>query len=133
MKVLSGIFLLVVILVIIFGSPFPSEKPLRARYYNSPEPILPMSFEHQDHVKTNCLVCHHNYLDDTGIDMCMNCHVTNQEVWPLLEDQFHDLCRGCHAEKAAEDADDNPPRECIACHRESENQGEVGAFSSQPS
>jgi len=91
MKILSGIFLLLVILLLVFGSPLSGEKPVRGHHYNSPEPILPMTFAHQAHTTVNCLVCHHNYIDDTGMDMCMNCHVTNQEVWPLFEEQFHDL------------------------------------------
>jgi len=116
MKILSGIFLLLVILLLVFGSPLSGEKPVRGHHYNSPEPILPMTFAHQAHTTVNCLVCHHNYIDDTGMDMCMNCHVTNQEVWPLFEEQFHDLCRDCHAEKAADGIDGGPPRECMACH-----------------
>ncbi len=40
----------------------------------------------------------------------------DQAVWPLLENQFHDLCRGCHEEKAALGEDGGPPRECMACH-----------------
>lgn len=116
MKILFGLFLLGTIMVIAFGSPIAGEKPLRDHYYNNPQPILPMSFAHLDHVKENCLLCHHNYADDTGGDMCMNCHMTNQDVWPLLENQFHDLCRGCHAEKAAAGIDGGPPRKCMACH-----------------
>lgn len=116
MKIIFGVFLLGTIMLIAFGSPIAGEKPVRGHYYNSPEPILPMSFAHLDHVKENCLLCHHNYADDTGGDLCMNCHMTNQDVWPLLENQFHDLCRGCHADKAAQGIDGGPPRQCMACH-----------------
>lgn len=104
-------------LIIVFGSPVAKEKPLRGIYYESPEPILPMSFAHEDHVTENCIVCHHNYNDNTGGGPCMNCHMTNQDVWPLLQKQFHDLCRGCHEEKAALGMDGGPPRHCIECHR----------------
>ncbi len=60
-----------------------------------------MTFAHADHPTENCIDCHHNYNDDTGGGPCMNCHTTNQDVWPLFQRQFHDLCRSCHAEKAA--------------------------------
>lgn len=104
------------VLIVAFGSPIAKEKPHRDFYYGSPEPILPMNFAHLDHVTENCVLCHHNYVDDTGGGLCMNCHVTDPQVWPLLERQYHDLCRTCHAEKAAEGIDGGPPRECMACH-----------------
>lgn len=103
-------------LVIIFGSPIAKEKPVLDYYYESPVPILPMSFAHADHSTENCIDCHHNYNDNTGGGPCMNCHTTNQDVWPLFERQFHDLCRSCHAEKAALGIEGGPPRHCIECH-----------------
>ena len=104
------------ILVVAFGSPIAKEKPVRDFYFEAPRKILPMNFAHQDHLPVNCVHCHHNYVDDTGGGLCMNCHVTNQTVWPLLEQQFHDLCRDCHAEKAALGEEGGPPRQCMACH-----------------
>lgn len=104
-------------LIVIYGSPIAKEKPVRDFYYESPEPILPMSFAHEDHIAENCIVCHHNYNDDTGGGPCMNCHTTNQDVWPLFEKQYHDLCRTCHEEKAALGEPGGPPRHCIECHR----------------
>jgi len=116
MKTTFVILVLVGVLIIVFGSPIASEIPVRAHQFGSPKPILPMNFAHLDHVSENCVLCHHNYVDDTGGGICMNCHVTDQDVWPLLENQFHGLCRDCHAEKAAEEIDGGPPRECMACH-----------------
>lgn len=104
-------------LIVIYGSPIAKEKPVRDFYYESPEPILPMSFAHEDHIAENCIVCHHNYNDNTGGGPCMNCHTTNQDVWPLFEKQYHDLCRTCHEEKAALGEAGGPPRHCIECHR----------------
>jgi hypothetical protein len=98
-------------LIVGFGSPIAKEEPLRDYYYESPVPILPMSFAHADHTTENCILCHHNYNDDTGGGPCMNCHT------PLFEKQYHDLCRSCHAEKAAQGIDGGPPRHCIECHR----------------
>jgi len=116
-KLLSGVVLLIFVLLIFYGSPFTHDKPVRGHHYNSPEPILPMSFAHLDHAEQNCILCHHNYVDDSGFSNCMNCHMENPDIWPLLEDQFHDLCMGCHQEKAAMGIDGGPPRECMACHQ----------------
>jgi hypothetical protein len=116
MKVIFIAIVLLGVLIVAFGSPLAGEKPVRKHYYEAPDVILPMSFAHIDHVAVNCVDCHHNFIDDTGGGLCMTCHVTNQDVWPLLENQFHDLCRGCHAEKAAEGIAGGPPRQCMACH-----------------
>lgn len=105
-----------VIWVLIYGAPLAKSDSPRAHYYQSPEPILPMSFAHMDHTSVGCIDCHHNYVDDTGSLSCMNCHVTDQEVWPLFEEQFHDLCRGCHETKSAARETTGPPRHCEGCH-----------------
>jgi hypothetical protein len=115
-KLALGIAVIVGILVVIFGSPIAGELPVKDFRYGSTEKILPMSFAHLDHAQENCIDCHHNYVDGTGGGLCMTCHVTDQNIIPLLEKQYHDLCRGCHAEKAAEGIDGGPPRECMACH-----------------
>ena len=116
MKMIFVFSILLMALIIAFGSPFAGEQPVRDHYFESPEPVLPMTFAHIHHAPVNCIDCHHNYNDDTGGGLCMNCHMTNEDVWPLLENQFHDLCRGCHAEKAALGEDGGPPRRCIDCH-----------------
>ena len=116
MKTLFAFVVFAGALVVAFGSPIAPEMPVRAHYYEAPSPILPMSFAHIDHVSVNCVDCHHNYVDDTGGGLCMTCHVTDQAVWPLLEQQFHALCRDCHAEKAAAGDLGGPPRACMACH-----------------
>lgn len=116
MKILLFIGFVVTALVILVGSPIAGDKPVRDIYYESPQPILPMTFGHIHHVSVNCIDCHHNYVDKTGGGLCMNCHMKDQDVWPLLENQFHALCRGCHAEKAALGETGGPPRQCVACH-----------------
>ncbi len=117
MKTIIVILIAAAGMVIVFGSPVAREKPVSGYYYESPVPILPMSFAHADHTTENCILCHHNYNDDTGGGPCMNCHTTNRDVWPLLQRQFHDLCRSCHADKAALGEEGGPPRHCIECHR----------------
>jgi hypothetical protein len=115
-KLLFAAAILLGILLVAFGSPVATQTPVRDHYFEAPKMILPMSFAHEDHIPVNCIDCHHNYVDDTGGGLCMNCHVTDQQVWPLFEQQFHDLCRGCHAEKAALGEAGGPPRQCIGCH-----------------
>ena len=116
MKTVFVLSIFLMALIVAFGSPFVGDKPVRGHFFESPEPILPMTFAHLDHAIVNCIDCHHNYNDDTGGGLCMNCHMTNEDVWPLLEKQFHDLCRDCHAEKAALGEDGGPPRRCVDCH-----------------
>lgn len=116
MKTLSVLLVAAATLLVLYGSPIASVHPLRDHYYGSPEKILPMSFAHSDHGGINCADCHHNFVDGSGGGPCMNCHVTTETLWPVLEQQFHDLCRGCHTEKAALGEDGGPPRQCIACH-----------------
>jgi hypothetical protein len=80
--------------------------------------VLPMTFAHKDHIEQNCILCHHNYNDDTGTGMCIDCHLRDPEVSHLLEEQFHGLCMTCHAEKYMEGEKGGPLRRCIDCHEE---------------
>lgn len=85
-------------------------------YYGSRESILPMSFAHGDHTTVTCITCHHDFVDETGPGLCMNCHVTHEEVSDLLEEQFHGLCMGCHVDLSAQHEKAGPVRQCLACH-----------------
>ena len=78
--------------------------------------MLAVSFAHKDHTDQQCVECHHNFVDDTGGGLCFDCHKTDTEVSDLIEDQFHDLCRGCHESEQDLGGDHGPTRECIACH-----------------
>jgi len=80
-------------------------------------PSLPMKFAHVDHAEQPCVECHHNYEDDTGQGLCIDCHYRDPELAPLMEQQFHDLCRGCHMEKAMESEEHGPLRHCVECHQ----------------
>ena len=117
MKWVVAITLAGAVLILTYG-PLSGERPGVGQHYGAPEPILPMTFAHQDHQTVQCVDCHHNYIDDTGNENCMSCHVSNAEVWPLFETQFHDLCRGCHVEQALAMEDSGPTRDCIGCHRQ---------------
>lgn len=98
------------------GSPLAAERPQLDHHYGSPVPILPMSFAHRDHTSVHCAECHHNFVDNTGQGPCMLCHVTDEQLGPQLEEQFHNLCRGCHETLAAQGKPAGPPRRCINCH-----------------
>lgn len=80
-------------------------------------PSLPMKFAHVDHAQQRCVDCHHNYEDDTGQGLCIDCHYRDPELAPLMQQQFHDLCRGCHMDKALEGEEHGPLRHCVECHQ----------------
>lgn len=102
-----------VALMVYLSSDFHQAKQ-ETRY----QPRLPMTFDHQTHGKQQCIACHHNYVDKSGQGLCLECHVTTKGLRLDLEEQFHDLCMGCHEEKQAEGVKHGPIRECLACHTE---------------
>lgn len=118
MRTFAIAIVLAVVALFVFGTPFSTERPERVSRWQSAAALLPMSFAHEDHASENCILCHHNYVDDTGGDPCMYCHVTNPDVYPELEQHFHDLCRGCHEDKEREGETGGPVRACVECHVE---------------
>ena len=84
--------------------------------FSAPQNILPMTFAHADHSEQNCLLCHHNFKDDTGSGTCIICHQTDPSVNLLIKEQFHGLCMGCHTEKNSEGEPAGPLRVCDDCH-----------------
>lgn len=115
MKVAIAVALLLGALIVALGPPF-AKRPERGRHWFAPENILPMTFAHEDHKGEACVVCHHNFTDGTGMSNCMSCHVSSAGTWPLLEAQFHTLCRSCHEERDAQGKPHGPTRQCIDCH-----------------
>lgn len=79
-------------------------------------PMLPMSFAHRHHGEVNCLICHHNYADDSGQGLCLQCHKSDPEIARQFETMFHDLCRDCHIERQRDGLDGGPTRACFGCH-----------------
>lgn len=116
MKLTIAIALIIGVLVAVLGPPIAAKRPAKGAYWFAPQKILPMTFAHADHKKEACVTCHHNFTDGLGFGNCMNCHVSDKEVWPVLEEQFHGLCRSCHEERDAEGKPHGPVRECINCH-----------------
>jgi hypothetical protein len=87
------------------------QQDLRAK-----RPMLPVTFAHLDHRSVNCVDCHHNFVDHTGQGLCFDCHKTDPAVNAMIEDQFHDLCRGCHEDRQRDGEESGPTRQCIDCH-----------------
>ncbi len=81
-------------------------------------PLLPLTFAHADHIKQNCVVCHHNFIDTTGQGLCLGCHKTDPEIALNIEAMFHGLCRDCHVDLARQHKDHGPVRACEQCHVE---------------
>jgi hypothetical protein len=81
-------------------------------------PLLPTKFEHIDHVATQCIDCHHNWVDEAGGGACYNCHKNDAQISYEMEPMFHEFCWGCHIEKRhdEEEEDAGPVRECALCH-----------------
>ena len=77
---------------------------------------LPMTFAHAAHAKQQCVACHHNYQDNTGQGLCLDCHKTEAKISFKMRDQFHGLCMGCHLEKRAAGEPGGPLRSCKDCH-----------------
>jgi hypothetical protein len=84
-------------------------------------PLLPLTFAHADHIDENCVACHHEFVDGTipGAP-CLECHDLDPAVAHLVEVQFHDLCRGCHVERAVAGQAAGPVRDCHGCHVQDE-------------
>ena len=79
---------------------------------------LPMTFAHADHAKQQCVTCHHNFQDDTGQGLCLDCHRKDSKIAFKMRDQFHDLCMTCHIDKRNDGQHSGPLRNCKACHTE---------------
>lgn len=104
----------VVGLVVVFAALVGLSEQASTR---AARPLLPMRFAHADHTGENCTTCHHNFVDEVGFGAdCLVCHTTDPSVAHRVEQQFHDLCRGCHLELAAMGEPGGPVRACRACH-----------------
>jgi hypothetical protein len=89
------------------------------------EPLM-VDFPHERHGTVNCIACHHNFVDGTGVDNCIPCHRSERPDLVLgAEARFHTFCMECHREGALPESDpgkDGPAKhgpvsECSACHR----------------
>lgn len=116
MKWLLAALLLTGIALVIYVPPWSDQSARREIRFDHAEPMLPMTFTHNDHFGVACATCHHEFVDRTAGLPCIACHVTDTKVAPLLEQQFHTLCRTCHIEKQKVGKPSGPTRSCIDCH-----------------
>jgi Ferric reductase like transmembrane component/Class III cytochrome C family len=84
---------------------------------------LPVEFPHEQHGTVNCLTCHHNFVDHTGVDNCIPCHrSTRSDIRLDAEARFHSFCMHCHRDGelvATGLRKHGPVSQCSACHRPS--------------
>jgi hypothetical protein len=97
--------------------PSPTASRLLLAPVARPE-FAPIVFPHDTHTSVNCVVCHHNFTDHTGVAGCIDCHRSQRTDLPQSsEATFHVFCRDCHSRLATGGARHGPTRECDACHR----------------
>jgi len=107
--------LLATVLILIFTA-FMAWAANNVARFAPPQDILPMTFAHKDHSAENCLVCHHNFQDDTGGGTCIDCHQKDTSVNLIIREQFHTLCMDCHTERSLAGEPAGPLRVCDDCH-----------------
>jgi predicted CXXCH cytochrome family protein len=79
---------------------------------------LPLDFPHDKHGAVNCLTCHHNYSDGSGMEACVQCHRSNRaDLKEGVEAQFHGFCFECHRHPDAAFHRHGPVSGCTICHR----------------
>ena len=78
---------------------------------------LPLDFPHDKHRAVNCILCHHNFRDETGADSCISCHRSSRpEIRVGAEARFHDFCLGCHRDPPPPLVRHGPTTGCDTCH-----------------
>lgn len=87
--------------------------------------LLPVNFPHDKHTTVNCITCHHNFADKTGVGECLACHrsADRTDLPQASEPLFHSFCRSCHVELAATTDKHGPTRSCAQCHVVQERKG----------
>ena len=77
----------------------------------------PLDFPHDKHRAVNCILCHHNFRDETGADSCISCHrSTRTAIRVSAEARFHEFCLGCHRDPPAPLKRHGPTTGCDSCH-----------------
>jgi hypothetical protein len=103
------------ILLLILPAP-TARSHLMEPAITTPSPI-PVRFPHEKHTAVNCLVCHHNLLDNTGSGNCIACHRSSRrDLRHSSEATFHVFCRSCHVLLATQGQRHGPTRACSECH-----------------
>ena len=98
--------------------PIPTASPRLLQQATQPS-LLPTYFPHEKHTTVNCVTCHHNFIDKTGIGSCLDCHRSPRPDLPQSpEATFHTFCRTCHTQLAelTTQTKHGPTRSCSTCH-----------------
>ena len=104
----------VVALLPLMPSPIASRLLLEPA---APPNRIAVTFPHESHISVNCLACHHNYIDHTGVTGCIDCHRSQRhDLAHSSEATFHTSCRDCHTRLALDDMKHGPTRACSGCH-----------------
>jgi hypothetical protein len=75
------------------------------------------NFPHEKHRLVNCIECHHNYTDGTGLDTCIGCHRSARaDLKRGAEARFHVYCLGCHRDPKPAWEHHGPVSGCATCH-----------------
>jgi predicted CXXCH cytochrome family protein len=102
--------------VILFLLPIPTAAPALLIPAATPS-LLPVYFPHEKHTTVDCVACHHNFVDRTGLGSCRDCHRSARADLPeSAEATFHTFCRTCHTDLAQTTAKHGPTRDCAVCH-----------------
>ncbi len=103
-----------VLLIPLLPSPLASRLLLQPAARPS---SITVNFPHDSHTSVNCITCHHNFVDRTGVTGCVDCHRSQRADLPSSSEAlFHSFCRGCHTRLALEGVRHGPTRACSACH-----------------
>ena len=82
------------------------------------EQMLPLNFDHSKHTAINCLACHHNYADGSGLDACVHCHRSRSANLKVgAEARFHSFCFDCHRSPEPQWQHHGPVSGCTSCHQ----------------
>ncbi len=80
-------------------------------------PIDHARFLHTDHFGLSCTGCHHNFIDRTGSENCLNCHkrISLSEA-SRIDRTFHAFCSDCHRMDKWVGRKSGPIDDCSGCH-----------------
>jgi hypothetical protein len=92
-------------------SAIAMREPLIAR-----DRPLPLHFPHEQHRSVNCVACHHDYVDRRGMNSCISCHRSHEDIQVGIEARFHDFCLGCHRDPPNPLKKSGPATGCAGCH-----------------
>ena len=102
--------------VLLFLLPIPTATSHLLHPAVTPS-LLPVHLPHEKHTTVDCITCHHNFVDKTGVGSCLDCHRSSRpDLTQSAEATFHTFCRNCHTDLAQTTDKHGPTRACSTCH-----------------